>query len=221
MIELCNVTNEKKNSDSLESEPEPEIKPEKKIDDLNDQSWRTEKAIKKITNGVNKVDIPIPKSNHIPSFSIKDKLAGQQATKSEEISENKILESPKTEITIENQSFSELELIDKWQQFSDKLGDKPRIFNTLTSKEPKLEGEHTVTFQIDNNLQEEKINDIRAELLDFLRVELKNSKIELKLLMDESVQESKLYTSEEKFKHLLSKNEELGRLKQEFNLDFE
>ncbi|MDX9696211.1 MAG: DNA polymerase III subunit gamma/tau [Bacteroidales bacterium] len=221
LIELCNVTSEKKNSDSIESEPEPEIKPEKKTDDLNDQSWRTEKAIKKITNGVNKVDIPIPKSNHIASFSIKDKLAGQQATKSEEITENQVLESPKTELTIENQSFSELELIDKWQQFSDKLGDKPRIFNTLTSKEPKLEGEHTVTFQIDNNLQEEKINDIRAELLDFLRVELKNSKIELKLLMDESVQESKLYTSEEKFKHLLSKNEELGRLKQEFNLDFE
>ncbi len=221
LIELCNVTSEKKNSDSLESETEPEIKPEKKTDDLNDQSWRTEKAIKKITNGVNKVDIPIPKSNHIASFSIKDKLAGQQATKSEEITENQVLESPKTELTIENQSFSELELIDKWQQFSDKLGDKPRIFNTLTSKEPKLEGEHTVTFQIDNNLQEEKINDIRAELLDFLRVELKNSKIELKLLMDESVQESKLYTSEEKFKHLLSKNEELGRLKQEFNLDFE
>lgn len=221
LIELCNVTSEKKNSDSIESEPEPEIKPEKKTDDLNDQSWRTEKAIKKITNGVNKVDIPIPKSNHIASFSIKDKLAGQQATKSEEITENQVLESPKTELPIENQSFSELELIDKWQQFSDKLGDKPRIFNTLTSKEPKLEGEHTVTFQIDNNLQEEKINDIRAELLDFLRVELKNSKIELKLLMDESVQESKLYTSEEKFKHLLSKNEELGRLKQEFNLDFE
>jgi DNA polymerase-3 subunit gamma/tau len=221
LIELCNVTSEKKNSDSLESEPEPEIKPEKKTDDLNDQSWRTEKAIKKITNGVNKVDIPIPKSNHIASFSIKDKLAGQQATKSEEITENQVLESPKTELTIENQSFSVLELIDKWQQFSDKLGDKPRIFNTLTSKEPKLEGEHTVTFQIDNNLQEEKINDIRAELLDFLRVELKNSKIELKLIMDESVQESKLYTSEEKFKHLLSKNEELGRLKQEFNLDFE
>ncbi|MGE0088801.1 MAG: DNA polymerase III subunit gamma/tau [Bacteroidales bacterium] len=221
LIELCNVTSEKKNSDSLESEPELKINPEKKTDDLSDQSWRTEKVIKKITNGINKVDIPIAKSNHIPSFSIKDKLASQQSTKSEEISNNKILESPKTEFPIENQSFSELELIDKWQQFSDKLGDKPRIFNTLTSKEPKLEDEHTVTFQIDNNLQEEKINDIRAELLDFLRVELNNSQIELKLIMDESVQESKLYTSEEKFKHLLAKNEELGRLKQEFNLDFE
>jgi len=27
--------------------------------------------------------------------------------------------------------------------------------------------------------------------------------------------------AEEKFKHLLSKNEDLGKLKQEFNLDFE
>jgi len=221
LIELCNVTSEKKNSDSIEPETKSEKK-EKKSDNELDQGWRTEKVIKKINEDVKKVDIPIIKSNHIPSFSIKDKLSTPSSVKPEESAiiepdgEQIIDESPKVD-----QPFSELELIDKWQQFSDKLGDKPRIFNTLTSKEPRLENENTVTFQIDNNLQEEKINDIRSELLEFLRIELKNSKIELKLIMNESVQESKLYTSEEKFKHLLSKNEELGKLKQEFNLDFE
>ena len=221
LIELCNVTSEKKNSDLIESEPKPEKKEKKSENDL-DQGWRTEKVIKKINEDVKKVDIPIIKSNHIPSFSIKASLANQSSQKTEEILNNESNEEPAFNETLEeDQLFSELELIDKWQQFSDKLGDKPRIFNTLTSKEPKLENEIIVTFQIDNNLQEEKINDIRNELLDFLRVELKNSKIELKLIMNESVQESKLYTSEEKFKHLLSINENLGKLKQEFNLDFE
>jgi len=221
LIELCNVTSEKKNSDSIEIETKSEKKEKKSENDI-DQGWRTEKVIKKINEDVKKVDIPIIKSNHIPSFSIKASLSNQVSQKNEEILNTESNEEPAINETLEeDQLFSELELIDKWQQFSDKLGDKPRIFNTLTSKEPKLENDIIVTFQIDNNLQEEKINDIRNELLDFLRVELKNSKIELKLIMNESVQESKLYTSEEKFKHLLSKNENLGKLKQEFNLDFE
>jgi len=221
LIELCNVTSEKKNSDSIEIETKSEKKEKKSENDI-DQGWRTEKVIKKINEDVKKVDIPIIKSNYIPSFSIKASLSNQVSQKNEEILNTESNEEPAINETLEeDQLFSELELIDKWQQFSDKLGDKPRIFNTLTSKEPKLENDIIVTFQIDNNLQEEKINDIRNELLDFLRVELKNSKIELKLIMNESVQESKLYTSEEKFKHLLSKNENLGKLKQEFNLDFE
>ena len=65
------------------------------------------------------------------------------------------------------------------------------------------------------------INDIRNELIEFLRSELHNKKIDLRLIVSESESESKLYTSEEKFKHMLSKNEDLGKLKQEFNLDFE
>jgi DNA polymerase III subunit gamma/tau len=221
LIELCNVTNEKKKSDSVESDSKSGKK-EQKSDDDSDQSWRTEKVIKKINEEVKKVDIPVFKSNHIPSFSIKDKLTAQPVKIDEDVSENGLNPDPLPEDTIiENHLFSELELIDKWQQFSDKMGDRPRIFNTLTSKEPKLEGESIVSFQIDNNLQEEKINDIRNELLEFLRTELKNRSIDLKLIVNESVQESKLYTAEEKFKHLLSKNVDLGKLKQEFNLDFE
>jgi DNA polymerase III subunit gamma/tau len=221
LIELCNVTNEKKKPDTEELEPKSGKKEQKSQDDPN-QSWQTEKVIKKIHEEVKKVDIPAFKSNHIPSFSIKDKLAAQPVQKIEDISENGLNSDTLPDDTIiENYLFSELELIDKWQQFSDKMGDRPRIFNTLTSKEPKLEGENIVTFLIDNNLQEEKINDIRNELLEFLRIELKNRSIDLKLIVNESVQESKLYTAEEKYKHLLSKNENLGKLKQEFNLDFE
>ncbi|OFX85415.1 MAG: DNA polymerase III, subunit gamma and tau [Bacteroidetes bacterium GWF2_33_16] len=223
LIELCNITNEKKNSDSIETEENPEKKETKtQTVDEPDQGWRTEKVIKKINEDVKKLDIPKVKLNHLPSFSIKDNLSGQSSQKIEDLSDNEVNgDINEVEPSYKDQSFSELELIDKWQQFSDKLGDRPRIFNTLTSKEPKLERETIVTFLIDNNLQEEMINDIRNELIAFLKVELKNKNIELKLVLNESTQESKLYTSEEKFRHLLSKNEDLGKLKQEFNLDFD
>jgi len=56
----------------------------------------------------------------------------------------------------------------------------------------------------------------------FLRKELKNNEIDLKLIITELEEENnKLYTAEDKYKYLLSKNENLGKLKQEFNLDLE
>ena len=113
-------------------------------------------------------------------------------------------------------------MINKWHEFSNKMGDRPRIFNTLTSKDPKLENDYVISFVIDNNLQETKINEIRNELLGFLKRELKNVSIDLKLIITELEEENnKLYTTEDKFKHMLEKNQDLGKLKQEFNLDLE
>jgi DNA polymerase-3 subunit gamma/tau len=159
-----------------------------------------------------------PKS--FSTFSIKEKL--DQSSKSNIVEEPEPTKEGEELKENFNNDFTEKDLIDKWHQFSDKIGDKPRIFNTLTSKDPKLEENHVVSFLIDNNLQKEKINEIRNELLSFLKTELKNSTIDLKLVITDLEEENnKLYTSEDKFKHMLSKNKDLNKLKQEFNLDLE
>ena len=92
----------------------------------------------------------------------------------------------------------------------------------MTSKDPKLQENNLISFVIDNNLQEVKINEIRNELLAYLKKELKNSLLDLKLIITDTDEENnKLYTTEDKFKHMLEKNDSLGKLKQEFNLDLE
>ena len=214
LIELCNITSEKKNFNQLDlKEDTVKIKAtkdiaEKNVEQPTEEKKPEEKKVKPII--VNK-----PKS-----FSIKEKL--------DQTSKPNIVEEPGPKEESEelkenfNNDFTEKDLIDKWHQFSDKIGDKPRIFNTLSSKNPKLEENHVVSFLIDNNLQKEKINEIRNELLAYLKTELKNSAIDLKLVITDLEEENnKLYTSEDKFKHMLSKNEDLNKLKQEFNLDLE
>ncbi len=215
LIELCNITSEKKNfnqlkEDTVKTKPNKDIV-EKNIEQLAEEKKPEEKKVKPVI--VNK-----PKS--FSTFSIKEKL--DQNSKSNIVEEPEpIEESEKLKENLNN-DFTEKDLIDKWHQFSDNIGDKPRIFNTLTSKDPKLEENHVVSFLIDNNLQKEKINEIRNELLSFLKTELKNSTIDLKLVITGLEEENnKLYTSEDKFKHMLSKNEDLNKLKQEFNLDLE
>ena len=161
----------------------------------------------------------IGKPKSFNTFSIKEKME-QSSSHEDKIDEPEV----KTDQVKENQNnaFSEKDLVDKWHQFSDKMGNKPRIFNTLTSKDPKLEENNIVSFVIDNNLQEAKVNEIRHELLAYLKNELQNSNIDLNLIItDIEAENNKLYTSEDKYNHMLSKNDNLGKLKQEFNLDLE
>lgn len=217
LIELCNITSEKKNFNQIELK-EDTVKTktnkdivEKNIEQATEEKKPEEKKVKPVI--VNK-----PKS--FSTFSIKEKL--DQTSKSNIVEEPESTEESEKLKENFNNDFTEKDLIDKWHQFSDKIGNKPRIFNTLTSKDPKLEENHVVSFLIDNNLQKEKINEIRNELLSFLKTELKNSTIDLKLIITDLEEENnKLYTSEDKFKHMLSKNEDLNKLKQEFNLDLE
>ncbi len=217
LIELCNITSEKKNfnqldlkEDTVKTKTNKDIV-EKNIEQATEEKKPEEKKVKPVI--VNK-----PKS--FSTFSIKEKL--DQTSKSNIVEEPEPTEESEKLNENFNNDFTEKDLIDKWHQFSDKIGDKPRIFNTLTSKDPKLEENHVVSFLIDNNLQKEKINEIRNELLSFLKTELKNSTIDLKLVItDLEEKNNKLYTSEDKFKHMLSKNEDLNKLKQEFNLDLE
>lgn len=220
LIELCNITAEKKNSSSLKSEDKSE-KEESKQDVINEnkESYNSKSESKPVEE---KNTPPVmtgkPKSS-FSTFSIKEKL--DQTLKENDKPEE--AEEKKEQISeILNNTFSEDDLIDKWHQFSNKMENKPRIFNTLTSKDPKLEKNNIISFLIDNNLQEAKINEIKSELLTYLKTELQNSSIDLNLIItDIEAENDKLYTIEDKYNHMLSKNDNLGKLKQEFNLDLD
>ncbi|OFX20714.1 MAG: DNA polymerase III, subunit gamma and tau [Bacteroidetes bacterium GWA2_31_9b] len=220
LIELCNIALEKKKSDNNELN---EITDTVEIIPKEVTSHEVKKTVEpkiKIEDQ-NKQILSSKKPKNISSFSIKDNLVAPKIESKQKIEENEEINTDIEPLIPADQDFSEIELIDKWQQFSEKQIDKPRIYNTLTSKDPKLEEKSIVTFEIDNNLQEEKINEIRNELIHFLKAELNNSNIDLKLIITDLPNETKLFTPEEKYKHMLSKNEDLGKLRQEFNLDFD
>lgn len=223
LIELCNITNEKKKSSLIEKKSE--VKKNEPVNENKDKQGDSEKIElkeKKVEEPEKKPKktIQIGKPSSFSTFSIKDKLK-QDIESVEQVQET---EEPEYDRSIEilREAFSEKELIEKWHAFSNKVGDRPRIFNTLTSKDPKLEENSIVSFVIDNNLQEEKINEIRNELIAYLKKELRNGDIDLKLIITDLEEENnKLYTTEDKFNHMLSKNQNLAKLKKEFNLDLE
>lgn len=77
-----------------------------------------------------------------------------------------------------------------------------------------------MVLEIENTIQEDLISNIKPELVSWLRVELKNSMIQLSTEITEKVKGRLIYSDPEKYDELLKKNSSLALLRQKFNLDF-
>jgi DNA polymerase-3 subunit gamma/tau len=75
--------------------------------------------------------------------------------------------------------------------------------------------------KLDNKAQEITMKERKSDLLDFLRSELRNQKIQLETILEETSAQSKPYTSEEKYKSMLEKNPELKSLRDGLDLELE
>jgi DNA polymerase-3 subunit gamma/tau len=79
-----------------------------------------------------------------------------------------------------------------------------------------------VVVTVDNKIQESEIFGKRAEILGYLRKELKNWGIQLETLVtDRPVESRKPYTDQEKFNAMAERNPAIKTLKDQLNLDIE
>lgn len=150
------------------------------------------------------------------SPSIKDALAGK-------FGEEKISAKEQHEAftkVSETREFTKEMMIRKWQEFTNRLEDRPNLQSTL-SRIPELEEGSLVVLGIDNSVQDDLINTIKPELVTWLRKELRNSKIQLVTRITEVEKEKLIYTDSEKYLEMLKVNPQLELLKQKFKLDFE
>lgn len=115
----------------------------------------------------------------------------------------------------------DLELI--WRPMAETIAkDSPNLFNTLTCRIPVLTDGFKVVVTVDNKIQESEIFGKRAEILGYLRKELKNWGIQLETLVtDRPVESRKPYTDQEKFNAMAERNPAIKTLKDQLNLDIE
>lgn len=223
LVKMSNILTEKK-------KPEPEIKDIKEEKDASVSV--TEEAVKapEVKNGreesagdsSEKIKRNLVRSNNI---SIKDALSpgadGIKVESEEKSSDEDTIESDQE--TMDN-DFSRSDLIREWKAYVLKIKDeKPRLYNSLLSREPGL-GEHfSVLVEFDNQAQMESFNlTVKPYLKNHLMRELKNTEIEIICtLAEKEEQGKKLYTEQEKFDFLSKKNPDLIKMKQQFNLDFD
>lgn len=209
----------KKQEEKVETKaPEAEIpasKPEYQVE---------ENAEEKIDSSIVKEEEPkikrVPKGNFstVGSISIKDFTKAE--SKSEEEAE-KIIADPSH---YGFNDFTEEEFLQCWGKLAKKIADsddegKTMIYAALTTHKPKLMENNQVLVKVDNLSQLEEVKHKRTELHEFLRHQLKNGSLEIKLEVVKNKKEKKAYTQDEKFKVMVEKNPDLLELKKRFGLD--
>ena len=83
---------------------------------------------------------------------------------------------------------------------------------------PEITDDSNFNVKVHNPGQQEELNNYSVDILKVLRVDLKNTRLQFQIIIDESNQKQLAYTASEKYDHLLKINSSLGRLREEFSL---
>jgi len=117
--------------------------------------------------------------------------------------------------------FNEDTLLDFWKQYAEqiKTAGKINLFTLMTSNAPSLLPDHQIQLIIENKTQQNLLSIEKIDLLNFLRVRLKNFKVDIITKQAELNDKKRLYTSNEKYQHMVEINPKLEELRRRFNLD--
>ncbi|MFO0323065.1 MAG: hypothetical protein ACK504_11645 [Bacteroidota bacterium] len=95
-----------------------------------------------------------------------------------------------------------------------------QLYATLTSS--KITFNHpTILIELNNEVQKELLMNIKQDMLDELRIILKNKQTQLEIKVLQTIDSVKAYKPMDKFKIMAEKNPLLLELKKRFDLDIE
>ena len=119
--------------------------------------------------------------------------------------------------------FSSDSMLKYWNDYAEKIKKegKINIFTIMTANTPVLLDDFIIELLIENKIQEDLLSSEKVDLLNYLRVEMKNFSIDLQTKYMEQTQKKRLYTSSDKYQHMLEKNPNLEEFKRRFNLDLD
>lgn len=116
--------------------------------------------------------------------------------------------------------FSEEDLVRCWDAYvaSGAIDKKVYLKNTMINCKPVLQENYFFEVGVHNPGQQDELSNGCVDLLNYLRVQLRNTRIQMRVRIIEANEKHLAYTATEKYEHLLSVNPVLGKLKDEFNL---
>lgn len=119
------------------------------------------------------------------------------------------------------ENFTEEELLKQWEAYIQKLDDagKKIMASNLGSDQPKIVDNRNIWIELPNDTMKKEIEREQYQLLIFLREQLNNYSIELKITVNEEIAKKFAYTPEEKYQKLREKNPAIDLLRKEFDLD--
>ncbi len=143
--------------------------------------------------------------------SLKAKKEHQRNKKDESIDESKL---PK-------ETFTEEAMQKHWEDFVKKIDADGRkiLASNLATDTAKLLDETTIWIELPNGTMKKEIEREQFDLIEYLRTNLNNHFISLKITVNEEVAKKFAFTPEEKYQKLREKNPAIDILRKTFDLD--
>ena len=114
--------------------------------------------------------------------------------------------------------FSQEALVHYWDAYASAIDMKVYLKNSMINCKPVLQDNYYFEVCVHNPGQQDELTNYCIDILSYLRMQLKNTRIQMRVRIDETNQKHLAYTSAEKYEHLLNINPVLAKLKDEFNL---
>ncbi len=110
-------------------------------------------------------------------------------------------------------------LLAKWNEFAELAKNTNRItlYTIMTANLPRLNGT-LVEIDVENGVQMDELKLGKIDILNFLRVQLRNFALDIRGSQVEVTRVRKPYTSQEKYQAMVAKNPALDTLRKAFNL---
>ncbi|MFH0895101.1 MAG: DNA polymerase III subunit gamma/tau [Bacteroidota bacterium] len=136
--------------------------------------------------------------------------------------ENETKEEDKTPEETIRTDFSQEELNSVWVNYSVRFkDDNPSFFTFLTSSNPLLQENFMIRVSALSKIQINEFNVRKSDLIDHLRSELKNSAINIEVVLEATTQSSKPFTAKEKQIAMAEKNPAVNQLFQSLDLELD
>lgn len=123
---------------------------------------------------------------------------------------------------VEGNEFREVTLnafLSAWNTLAELFRGKSRItlYTIMTANMPRFDGSK-IEVDVENAVQLDELKLGKIDILNYLRVELKNFSLDLEGVQVEVTRVRKPYTSQEKYQAMVDKNPALETLRKAFNL---
>ena len=176
------------------------------------------KNTKNITSTNNQIKIKVEK----PKLDIKTSgnsglsLKSIKTIKNHEFKSNDSIVDPEK---LAKDKFTEEDLVLSWNKYSEKIENsgKYNLASILRIDTPKLV-ENNICLELPNSTNKIELELNQHDLLKFIRKDLNNYDIKLKITINEKIEKKFTYTSKEKYDLLKSKNNLIEKLRLDFKL---
>lgn len=160
---------------------------------------------------------PASGTSRISTVSINSLKTTSEKKETEKEAEEKIISGRK--------EFTKDEFAAAWTEFANKnkAAGKMSLCSILMKRIPVVDENKIINLTVDNEVMEDEINLVKADLIAYLREKLDNGSLQLNLTVEKNNSDNgnKLYTATDKFNRMAEKNPAINDLRKQFDLEID